>query len=147
MQIPDTIHNAVTTFHADWRHSRLAPPECSDLYSLFPQETTNTPTNANWPDHWPNADRPGVFLIFDPNLQLIYIDKSQRLGRRLNNYFRWTTGPGSACRIVHTGWKTRPMFIATIAATESFEAAALEEEYLVATTNPHENHRAALTSD
>ena len=64
MQLPDPVLSAVTMFHAARRHPRLPPMEYSEVYSLFPQETLDTPTHANWPDTWPLADRPGVYLVF-----------------------------------------------------------------------------------
>ena len=39
---------------------------------------------------------------------------------------------------MHSGWKTRPTYLATVALSESFEAAALEE-YLIRRLNPAEN--------
>jgi len=144
MQIPAFIVSTVTNFHTEWRHPRLAFPEVSKLYSLFPQETADKPTDANWPDNWPLAGCAGVYLVFGKNMQLLYVGKSASLGRRLTSYFRWSAGQGSPCRIVHAGWKERPMFIATIAMTQSFEAAALEE-YLIARIHPTENYLWALT--
>jgi hypothetical protein len=138
MQIPVVILNAGPTFHAEWGHPRLAPLEYSEVYSLYPLETIETPSRANWPDLWPLADRPGVYLILGPKMHLLHVGKSGTLGRRLSNYFRWSAGKGSPCRVVHTGWETRPMFVATIAVAESFEAAALEE-YLIARVRPEEN--------
>jgi excinuclease UvrABC nuclease subunit len=79
-------------------------------------------------------------------MQLLYVGKSATLGPRLNNYFRWSTGKESPCRIVHTVWKKRPMFVATIAVTESFEAAALEE-YLIAKVHPEENYLSKASPD
>src|SRR5467141_456067 len=146
MRIPDPIQNAVTTFHADWRHPRLVPLETSEAYSLFPDETRDTPTNANWPANWPLADRPGVYLIFGAKMQLLYVGKSATLGYRLSSYFRWSAGKGSPCRIVHTTWKTRPTFIATVAVTEPFEAAALEK-YLIARVHPEENYLLTTAPD
>jgi len=138
MQIQEAILSSVTTFHAEWRHPRLAPLEYSEVYALFPEESRLTPMTLNWPDNWPFAGKPGVYLVFGANMQLLYVGKSAWLGRRLSNYFQWSAGRASPCRIVHSGWKTRPMFIATIAVTESFEAAALEE-YLIAKVHPEEN--------
>lgn len=79
-------------------------------------------------------------------MQLLYVGKSASLGRRLSNYFQWSAGRGSACRIVHAGWKTRPIFIATIAVAESFEAAAIEE-YLIAKLHPEENCLLTVSPD
>lgn len=138
MQIPDSILNATTKFHAEWRHPRLPPLEYSEVYSLFPQESIDTPTRTNWPDIWPLANRPGVYLVFSAKMQLLYVGKSASLGRRLSNYFQWSSRRGSPCRIVHTGWKTRPVFIATVAVAESFEASALQE-FLITRVHPEEN--------
>lgn len=138
MQIPIPIRETVDEFHDEWRHARLAPLAISEMYSLFPEESRSTPTTLNWPDNWPFAHQPGVYLVFGIGMQLLYVGKSRFLGQRLSNYFRWSAGPESPCRIVHTGWKTRPMFVATIAVAESFEAAALEE-FLIARLHPEEN--------
>ena len=71
-------------------------------------------------------------------MQLLYIGKASWLGRRLSTYFQYLTGRGSECKIVHSGWKTRPSYVATVALNKSFEAAALEE-YLIGVLNPEEN--------
>jgi hypothetical protein len=146
MRIPESILDAVSTFHREWRHTRLAPLKYSEVYSLFPQESLDSPTNANWPDPWPLASSPGVYLIFGAKMQLLYVGKSGLLGRRLGDYFKWSAGLASACRVVHTGWKTRPMFIATIAVAESFEAPALEE-FLITRVHPEENSLLAVSPD
>lgn len=138
MQIPEAIINAATTFQAAWRHPRLPPLECRELYSLFPQETLGTPARASWPDNWPYAERPGIYLVFGTKMQLLYVGQSGTLRYRLNSYFRWSAGRGSPCRIVHTVWKTRPTFIATMAVADAFEAATLDE-YLIAEVPPAEN--------
>jgi hypothetical protein len=92
MRIPESILNAVSAFHTEWRHPRLPPFEYSEIYSLFPEETLETPTDANWPDLWPLADRPRVYLVFGAKLQLFYGGKSASIGRRLSNYFQWSAG-------------------------------------------------------
>ncbi len=138
LAIPESIRALIKAFHEDWRHPRLPPLEFSELYSLFPEETTVQPTTVSWPRPWPLGDRAGVYLIFGSAVQLLYVGKSACLWRRLSNYFQYSAGKGSACRIVHSGWKTRPIFVATVAVTESFEAAALEE-YLIGRAHPEEN--------
>ncbi len=138
LTIPESILALITAFHEDWRHPRLPPLEFSGLYSLFPEETTAHPTAANCPDPWPLGDHAGVYLIFGSAMQLLYVGKSACLWRRLSHYFQYSAGRGSACRIVHAGWKTRPMFVATVAVAESFESAALEE-YLIGRAHPQEN--------
>ena len=138
MKVPGHIQTFVEQYHKEWRHPRLEPLVCSDMYSLFPEKTMESPTVLNWPAQWPNDDRPGVYLIFGAQRQLLYIGKSQWLGRRLTSYFGWNNGRNSACRVVHSSWRTAPTFVATTAVAESFEAAALEE-FLIARVNPEEN--------
>jgi hypothetical protein len=138
MQVPENILNTVDQFHREWRHPRLEPLVCSALYSLFPEKTIDMPTVLNWPSQWPNDDRPGVYMIFGAERQLLYVGKSQWIGRRLSSYFTWSNGRNSGCRVVHSSWRTEPMFVATIPVAESFEGAAVEE-FLIAKMNSEEN--------
>lgn len=138
LAIPESIVAIMQAFHDDWRHPRLPPLECSGLYALFPEETTDQPTTVSWPAPWPLGDRAGVYLIFGSELQLLYVGKSAFLGPRLSNYFQYSAGRGTSCRIVHPGWKTRPMFVATVAVAEPFESATLEE-FTIAKAHPEEN--------
>lgn len=138
MPIPQHILDAVKQYHETYRHPNLPRPEASGIYALFPEEISSLVAQYKWPDSWPNAERPGVYFIFGPNMELLYIGKASWLSRRLGTYFQFAAGRGSACKIVHSGWKTRSRFLATVALSESFEAAALEE-YLIGRLNPAEN--------
>ncbi|MFC4314485.1 GIY-YIG nuclease family protein [Steroidobacter flavus] len=132
------IDAAVSFYHANWRHPDLYVPTLSPLYSLFPSETHAVSGLLRWPSSWPNADSPGVYLIFAADGQLLYVGKSRSLGTRLDNYFRYSNGRGSDCHIVDSGWHFKPCFVATIPLLESFEAAGLEE-FLIDRLDPWEN--------
>jgi GIY-YIG catalytic domain len=130
--VPTQVLNAVADYQKTYRHPDLHPLEVSGLYDLFPQEPTAVNAQFRWPeDQWPNAKKPGVYLIWDSDMSLRYVGRTTLLGKRLHNYFRDSAGPGSPCRIYHPGWKSRPRFVATIPVEKSFEAGSLEE-YLMA---------------
>jgi hypothetical protein len=66
MPIPQHILDAVTRYHDTYRHPNLRRPEHSGIYALFPEETSSDEVQHKWPESWPNADRPGVYFVFDP---------------------------------------------------------------------------------
>jgi len=138
MQIPSHIIDAVNQYHSTYRHPDLPVPEYSRIYSLFPDESDLSKYEKKWPETWPYVDRPGVYLIFDAEMQLLYVGKAAIIGRRLSSYFQFSAGRGSRCQIVHPAWNPKPAYIATIALKESFEAAALEE-YLITQLHPQAN--------
>ena len=81
-----------------------------------------------WPQCYPYADRPGVYLIMDDKDNVLYIGKSSvAIGRRLGSYFCYD-GEGK-CRVRSPYWSTSPKYIAAIAVPfdSAFECAALEE--------------------
>jgi hypothetical protein len=141
MQIPQPILDAVTQYHATYRHPRLAPLEVSGIYALFPDDPNAATAQYRWTtDQWPGHDHPGVYFIFGEGLQLLYIGRAALLGRRLHEYFKYVSGAGSGCRVVHTTWKSQPRFVSTIALENAFEAGAVEE-YLIGILKPEENGR------
>lgn len=128
---PQRVNEAVANYQNTYRHPNLRPLVVSGLYALFPDETPSFPTEFSWEKHpWPGARHPGVYLIFDADVDLRYIGCANVLGRRLNDYFKYISGRGSVCRVVHTGWRSPPRFVATITVEKPFEAGALEE-YLI----------------
>jgi len=137
---------AVERYHQTYRHPTLPPLHISGLYALFPDQATTTAVQYSWPnDPWPNANQPGVYLIFDALLDLRYIGKAKCLGKRLHNYFAEGSTPDRACRVVHTTWRADPKFVATVAVHKPFEAPGLEE-FLIDELRPAEN-ATPLTSD
>jgi GIY-YIG catalytic domain-containing protein len=142
MMIPEAIRREVETYHNEWRHPRLAPLVCSELYALFPEETgTEMPSTMNWPEAWPNNMHAGVYFVFDRALRVMYVGMTTFFGARLSAHF-----PTRSERIRENYWKTgRPMFVATVAVTEVFEALALEG-YLIDKFQPPENSKGKLTN-
>lgn len=137
MMIPEAIRRQVEIYHNEWRYPRLAPLVCSALYSLFPEETGEVmPTTMNWPEAWPNNMHAGVYFVFDRVLHLMYVGKTEFFGKRLSTHF-----PARSERIRDNYWRTgRPMFVATVAVEEVFEALTLED-YLIDKFQPPENIR------
>ena len=137
-------HGALSVkFHDEQGDVEFAPPRLEVRGKLARSKPLSV---ADFAELKPLADRAGVYLIFGARMQLLYVGKSPTLGTRLSSYFRWSAGKGTPCRVVHTAWKTRPMFVATIAVTESFEAAALEE-YLIGRLHPEENYLLLTSPD
>lgn len=138
MAVPDNIVAVIRTYHERYRHPSLAPPQISGLYALFPNELCGVDPNLCWPNSWPQHEQPGVYFVFDKGKSVLYVGKAARLGQRISSYFRYTNDAARGCRIVHTGWSSRPMFVATVALTEVFEPPSMEE-YLIGILNPPDN--------
>ena len=134
--IPQSVRDALTQYHNEWRHPRLPPLSVSGLYDLFPKEPTTFDVSYRWQpqETWPNADRPGVYFVFDSDLGLLYVGQSSLLGRRLSHWFI-----GSAqCERIQGTWKSNPRFVATVSVQRHFEALALEG-FLIELFLPPEN--------
>lgn len=137
MDVLETAQNAVSEYHDTYRHPNLATLQVQGLYELFPAAGSQAP--LRWPGPWPYVDQPGVYLIFDAELKLLYVGKDARLGRRLGTYFQYQAGRGTTCRIVDAlAWGSQPAFVATVAVSKTFEAPSLEE-YLIAKLRPSLN--------
>lgn len=135
MHVPTYIVAAIRKYHGQYRNPSLPLPVISGLYTLLPESHPVENHELCWPKPWPNADKPGVYLIFDADLTLLYIGKAAIIGNRLSTYFVYDTTPNRGCRIVHPNWTTPPVYIATAALSESFEASSMEE-YLIRTLKP-----------
>jgi hypothetical protein len=134
--VPQSVRDALIRYHDEWRHPRLAPLSVSGLYDLFPKEPTTVNVSYRWgpQEIWPNADSPGVYFVFDPDLRLLYVGQSSLLGRRLSQWFI-----GSAqCDHIQGTWKSKPRFVATISVQRHFEVLALEG-FLIELFLPPEN--------
>jgi hypothetical protein len=138
MEVLKPIIDAVAHYHRHWRHPDRPPPLVSGLYSLFPDQSAAVQVIHRWPQPWPQSGSPGVYLFFCTELRLQYVGMSSSLGRRLGNYFRYSAGRGSACEIVHSGWRTPPAYVATVAVADAFEAPSLEH-FLIETLHPLQN--------
>ena len=139
--IPAIVLEALGRYNETLRHPGLRRLVVSDLYALFPDEPPGINAKLKWPGPWPNGDNPGVYLMFDVRLKLLYVGKAWSLNSRVSSYFRYTNDGKRRCEMRHH-WKHTPAFVATIAvdADKFFEAAGLEE-YLIQTLQPIENER------
>lgn len=128
----EEIKQALEKFKRDYRRHDLPPLELSGLYALFPQQKTDVEVQKSWNDIWPDAGRAGVYFIFGEKVNLLYVGKSQFLGRRLTEHFGYDSAT-EGCRINEQGWKEHPMYVATVAVPMdlTYEKGALEE-FLIA---------------
>ena len=137
MNVTPRILEAIDAYHDNYRHPRLPRPAISEPYALFPEDPASAHAQHKWPDTWPHNERPGVYLIFGSDMQLLYVGKATQIGSRLGAYFQYEKDT-RGCRIAHTTWRTRPMFVVTVALEKPFEASALEA-YLIGELQPTEN--------
>ena len=123
---------------AQLRRSDWPKLEMSGLYDLYPS-SDDTACEYHWPDDWPFVDSPGVYFVFDADMQVLYIGKASLnswFGNRLSTYFRY--GDHKECVVQNSdSWKGVPRFVAVIPieAEYKFEAPALEE-YLITKLKP-----------
>lgn len=138
------LKREVLTYHEQYRHPRLPPPDVSYCYSLgepFLSQEQNP--RKKWPAKWPNSDLPGVYAFFNANEELIYIGKAAHLGARLSSYFRF--GKDQSCEPTgNWGLHGSPAILVSIALSEPFEAPGLEE-YLIGKLSPPSNKVATST--
>jgi hypothetical protein len=140
MSTYDQAKQAIQSYSEVYRNSNRPSFDVSDLYNLFPEKITNTPTPNQWPATWPFNERQGVYIILDNKYEVCYVGKASMnnvLGSRLSSYFGYDEG--RRCRLYHT-WKSTPRFIFTVATPidSAFEAASLEE-FLIRELKPTDN--------
>jgi hypothetical protein len=135
------VQPALDAYHNTYRNPTLKRLRLSDLYALFPSTASSHGFKpaGSWPGVWPNVDNPGVYLVFDANLKVLYVGKAsltQNFGTRLAEYFQYEKSTGS-CE-VRGGWSRRPEYVGTIPVEAAFEAPSLEE-YLIQELCPSDN--------
>ena len=136
---------AVVSYMRKFRSSTYSEPlTMSEWYSLFPDEEGCADTPHKWPAKFPNAGKPGVYLIYDDKMLIRYVGMTTGdLNRRVGCYFRYVSGHGSGCKInekMLPPWKARPYYVRTIPLMESLEAHYLER-FLIDTLRPPDNRR------
>jgi hypothetical protein len=138
---PKDVLAALRRYDDTIRHPALRRLDISDLYALFPDEPSAVGARLKWPNPWPNADSPGVYLIFGTGTELLYVGRAWNLNSRVSSYFRYASDGSGRCEL-RDEWQHRPAFVATIAVDDDkfFEAAGLEE-YLIEALQPVENDR------
>ncbi|WP_151444881.1 nucleotide excision repair endonuclease [Halomonas lysinitropha] len=135
MESLEAIKREIESYHQNYRHSDLNPPNVSDIYNLFPKGELGGGENS-WPSTWPNNGLPGVYFIFDEDLVLLYVGKAKNLGSRLSSYFKYASD--RTCRVKDTSWRVKPHFLLTASVDRFFEAPSLEE-YLIEKLQPSHN--------
>jgi hypothetical protein len=137
------VQAALDAYHNGYRHPKQSRLRLSGVYALFPKNPipSEIEVAGKWPDdYWPNCDSPGVYLVFNNKLDLLYVGKAsltQTVGGRLSEYFHY--GPDRGCTFAPgSSWKHNPAFVATIPVSAAFEAPSLEE-YLIRELCPAEN--------
>ncbi len=115
----------------DKRYPRpwLGRLQISSLYDL----------REDWPDEYPNADKPGVYFLLNNEKELVYVGKasfSNDIGSRLGKRIGYDSQRRALIR--DPQWLSACVrYIATVglAAEHAFEAAAIEE-FIVVNLNP-----------
>jgi hypothetical protein len=149
MRSIERVRELVQRYNNTYHHPSLRPLALSDIYSLFPDTKNPTSVTLGWPATWPCAGDPGVYLIFDCDMSLLYVGKASlnhTLGGRLSSYFQYARDGSRGCEVLGT-WSARPVFVVTIAvdSDKAFEAPALEE-YLIGELQPPDNTRGIRTA-
>lgn len=108
----------------------------SDLWLLFP----TSKEQYGFHGQWPHGDYPGVYVIFDKDMNIIYVGMASSLGRRLYDHFRG----GQEC-VFTENWNISPNALVTIPVDKnaSWERLSLEE-FLIQKFNPSENVRGKI---
>lgn len=141
------IEDAIATYKRTHRAPMYADSlPMSDWYALFPGEAGCVETIHKWPAKFPNPDKPGIYLIFDAAMSLLYVGKMERdLHSRLTCYFGCNVPRKrrSGCLIrtrMLPPWKSRPYYVRTIPVKNREEAPVLES-HLKQALQPPDNTR------
>ena len=121
----DEVLKLVRLYEVKYRHPNLTRFLVSNKYDLFPEKEN---MENCWPQCYPYADRPGVYLIMDDNENVLYVGKSSvAIGGRLGSYFCYDGE--RKCWVRSPYWSTSPKYIVAIVVPvdSAFECAALEE--------------------
>jgi hypothetical protein len=117
--VPQTVFEPLRAYHNEWRHHLLPEPSVSGLYALYPQKPCAVRAEFEWPVDWPQGSGPGVYLVFGFELDLLYVGKTDWLGKRLSDHFKNAIpyDRNSGCREAET-WGVPPAFLCTIAVSK-----------------------------
>ncbi len=116
----EALQSRLSEYRATYFPNEAESLQCSRPYDI----------NKEFREEYPNSSKPGVYAIFDAEMRLLYVGKSNCLGKRLSNYFQWEDRKAGTVKIVDSdeSWgDTRPAFLATIAVEKDWEASSLEE--------------------
>jgi hypothetical protein len=114
---------ALGSYESLHRHPSRPALELSGLYDLFPDRGLDGPPLDAVPwapeNPWPHAARSGVYFVFDPDLELLYVGKASQgssTGQRLSAHFRYSAHPDDrTCHPTET-WAGSPRFVMAVVA-------------------------------
>ena len=134
------LENLIIEYELKYRGSELKALKISELYDLSKKKSDGS-DRPGWPDTYPNADYPGVYVFFNKDKEVLYVGKASfnnTLGSRISSYIRWDKAE-DGCEMYHS-WQQMPTYLKTIgiAVAQSFEAPAIEE-FLIKMLEPIEN--------
>jgi len=140
----ERIEQALDSYHTQYRNSSLRKLTLSGIYSLHPVKNENSTGKSQWPDKWPDVDKPGVYMVLDQDKKLLYVGKSSlgnTIGNRLGSHFQYAKDGSKTCVAVGGGlWSRPPFYVMTIRVDKAFEAPSIEE-YLIEVLCPPDNIR------
>lgn len=88
---------------------------------------------------WPNNTLPGVYLFFSNSFDLLYLGESNYIGRRLNNYFNYSTDNNN-CGVPIKPESMNTRYIITIGLNNNYGWLSQSlEKYLIQELKPERN--------
>jgi excinuclease UvrABC nuclease subunit len=107
----------------------------SDVVEInqFRQKKRNAP--------WPHGDDAGCYVMYNPEMKLLYIGLAGHIAGRLNSWFRYNEREDaelSWTSRAEGNWGEQPKYLQTIRANISYEAPSLEA-FLIGVLSPPEN--------
>ena len=106
---------------------------------MEPSEPYDIETDWGEGKQYPNAGKPGVYLLLDKDLKILLIGKASCnhvLGKRLGHYFK--ASPDKKKGTVRNSLYRDVRYVVTIPVTKAFHAPAIEE-YLISVLDPQFN--------
>lgn len=116
--------------------------EINKLYALYPNKIDNTiPIMHAWPDTWPGAYKPGVYIFLGEHGEILYVGKAANIGSRFGEYFKHVDYPRNTnCLIKYDSWSIEPFFviIVNVKPERPYEVSSLEG-FLIKELKPTDN--------
>ena len=96
----------------------------------------------DWPNAWPFAGKPGIYVFLNRNKRIIYVGKASinnTIAARLSAYFVYGKDGKFRTKRGHN-WTTKPRYVVAVTVNKAFEAPSLEE-FLIGKIKPEDNTR------
>jgi hypothetical protein len=117
------LHKAIDIFNEEYPRPGIKPIGLSERYDIRKDFLNRS---------YPNSDFPGVYILFDENMNILRIGKAscdRALGSRLSDYFEY--GPDKEGVAKDSDYKVvRYLMTIGLSKDRAFEAPAIEE-YLI----------------